>query len=151
MAINYLQFIFGLSVTGGCKHAAAFLMWLQSKSNEPSVTDRKCYWKKPSLSRVASNRVATLRDFGKPESVTNPHTKVLVEVFLRNLDSICTTFPKLDMHLIALKFLVCLSAYRKWLIINSVLEILMNIFSGLRYLCYKFTIRIYTFSSRKGH
>ncbi|KAJ8668959.1 hypothetical protein QAD02_000218 [Eretmocerus hayati] len=35
---------------GGCKHAFAFLMWLNRRSEEPACTEVKCYWKKSILS-----------------------------------------------------------------------------------------------------
>ncbi|KAJ8720544.1 hypothetical protein PYW08_006009 [Mythimna loreyi] len=31
---------------GGCKHAAALLLWLHRRSEEPPVTSVTCYWKK---------------------------------------------------------------------------------------------------------
>ncbi|KAK4875831.1 hypothetical protein RN001_012253 [Aquatica leii] len=40
---------------GGCKHAVAFLMWLHRRSEEPSTTSIKCYWKK---SKLAGNTVS---------------------------------------------------------------------------------------------
>lgn len=39
---------------GGCKHAMTFLYWLHRRSEEPSPTEVKCYWKKSSLSLVGS-------------------------------------------------------------------------------------------------
>ena len=37
---------------GGCKHAIAFVFWLLRRSEEGSVTDVKCYWKKAKLSNI---------------------------------------------------------------------------------------------------
>ena len=37
---------------GGCKHAIAFVFWLLRRSEEDSVTDIKCYWKKAKLSNI---------------------------------------------------------------------------------------------------
>ncbi|KAF5297852.1 hypothetical protein FQR65_LT19661 [Abscondita terminalis] len=39
---------------GGCKHAVAFLMWLHSRSEEPSCTQVSCYWQKSKLSQVGT-------------------------------------------------------------------------------------------------
>lgn len=45
--------------TGGCKHAAAFLMWCHRRSEEPSCTSIQCYWKKSMLSKVGSYLITT--------------------------------------------------------------------------------------------
>ena len=37
---------------GGCKHAIACVFWLLRRSEEKSVTDVKCYWKKARLSSM---------------------------------------------------------------------------------------------------
>ena len=37
---------------GGCKHAIAFVFWLLRRSEEESVTQVKCYWKKAALSSL---------------------------------------------------------------------------------------------------
>ena len=39
---------------GGCKHVAAFVLWLHRRSSDPSVTEVTCYWKKAKLSNVAN-------------------------------------------------------------------------------------------------
>ena len=40
---------------GGCKHAVAYLMWLNRRSEQPECTSVECYWKKPRLARVDEN------------------------------------------------------------------------------------------------
>lgn len=40
---------------GGCKHALAFIFWLHRRSEEPSPTEVKCYWKKAKLSSVGDS------------------------------------------------------------------------------------------------
>nr|CAI5829260.1 unnamed protein product [Callosobruchus analis] len=42
---------------GGCKHAVAFLLWLNRRTEEPSVTSTQCYWKKSKLSTAAKTDV----------------------------------------------------------------------------------------------
>ena len=37
---------------GGCKHAIAFVFWLLRRSEEKSVTDVKCYWRKAKLANM---------------------------------------------------------------------------------------------------
>ncbi|KAI4455472.1 hypothetical protein MML48_9g00002312 [Holotrichia oblita] len=39
----------------GCKHAVAFLMWTHRRSEEPACTSVESYWKKSTLSKVASS------------------------------------------------------------------------------------------------
>ncbi|KAJ8916480.1 hypothetical protein NQ315_014700 [Exocentrus adspersus] len=41
---------------GGCKHGVAFLMWLHRRSEDPSVTSVKCYWKKSALSNITVSK-----------------------------------------------------------------------------------------------
>lgn len=41
-------------ITGGCKHAIAFLMWIHRRSEDPAPTSVECYWKKSKLSSVGS-------------------------------------------------------------------------------------------------
>ncbi|KAL0839755.1 hypothetical protein ABMA28_016396 [Loxostege sticticalis] len=40
---------------GGCKHAIALIMWLNRRTEEPSCTSVKCYWRKAKLSTVGSS------------------------------------------------------------------------------------------------
>ena len=47
---------------GGCKHAVAFLFWLQRRSCERSTTDVKCYWSRPRLAEVPSMKPVRVRD-----------------------------------------------------------------------------------------
>lgn len=50
---------------GGCKHAVAFVMWLYRRSEEPSPTDKVCYWKKSVLSgATTTKKFVTIADFG---------------------------------------------------------------------------------------
>ena len=41
---------------GGCKHAFAFLMWLNRRSEEPAPTEVTCYWKKYVLASSVTDR-----------------------------------------------------------------------------------------------
>ncbi|GBL81424.1 hypothetical protein AVEN_143708-1 [Araneus ventricosus] len=51
---------------GGCKHAIAFLSWLHRRSEEPSVTEVTCYWKKSKLSTVVKSiKFVKGKDLGK--------------------------------------------------------------------------------------
>lgn len=45
-----------LIFVGGCKHAVAFLMWMNRKTENPSPTEVKCYWTAPRLSKVGSSK-----------------------------------------------------------------------------------------------
>lgn len=59
-----------LAISGGCKHAIAFLMWLHRRSEEPSPTDVTCYWAKSKLSKVGSSvKYITLKDFGATQEL----------------------------------------------------------------------------------
>ena len=40
------------SSRGGCKHHLALLAWIHRRSEEPSPTEIRCYWKKSELSKV---------------------------------------------------------------------------------------------------
>ncbi|KYN27901.1 hypothetical protein ALC57_02695 [Trachymyrmex cornetzi] len=42
-------------VSGGCKYAIAFLMWVHRRSEEPQSTATVCYWKKPRLAQIGAN------------------------------------------------------------------------------------------------
>ena len=101
-------------ILGGCKHAIAFIMWLHEKSNTPAPTQTECYWRKPKLSRVNDNAVATLADFGKPTTSVDVNTKSVVNMFLAGLTNQgqvlfakttwMETHRMLDMHHTALTF-----------------------------------------------
>lgn len=57
--IHYLHLIYYIIIlllTGGCKHAFAFMIWAHKRSDEPSKTDVTCYWKKSVLSGVGTNQ-----------------------------------------------------------------------------------------------
>lgn len=41
---------------GGCKHGIALLFWLHRRSEEPSVTETICYWRKSELSKVGTSK-----------------------------------------------------------------------------------------------
>ena len=43
-----------VAAAGGCKHVAALLGWLRSRSSETAVTSTESYWKKARLSRLPS-------------------------------------------------------------------------------------------------
>ena len=51
-------------------------MWLNRRTEEPSVTDSKCYWKKPRLSGIGTSKAFTLaaeiRVGKKAKTVTKP-------------------------------------------------------------------------------
>ena len=40
------------ALEGGCKHGIAFVFWLLRISEEESVTQMKCYWKKAALTSL---------------------------------------------------------------------------------------------------
>ena len=51
---------------GGCKHAIAFLLWIHRKSENPSVTEVECYWRRFSLASVGtSKKYIKLKDLEK--------------------------------------------------------------------------------------
>ena len=51
-----------VAAAGGCKHVAALLGWLSSKSSDQSVTSQESYWKKSRLSSVPNElKTATVR------------------------------------------------------------------------------------------
>lgn len=52
-------------VSGGCKHGVAFLLWLHRRSEEPSVTSTKCYWKKSNLAKAVEMNKGMLELCGK--------------------------------------------------------------------------------------
>ncbi|CAG9760281.1 unnamed protein product [Ceutorhynchus assimilis] len=56
---------------GGCKHEVAFLMWLHRRSEEPSPTEKICYWKKSKLSLAPTTKKSiSPADFGKKITAT---------------------------------------------------------------------------------
>ena len=67
---------------GGCKHIIAFLSWLHYRSEEPSPTEVKCYWKKSRLSKVAKEiKFCTISDFEekrkrKKKLIQNPEKQL---------------------------------------------------------------------------
>lgn len=53
----------------------SFLMWLHRQSEEPSLTEVKCYWKKSTLASVGSSiKFITLDDFGASAGKVNPNS-----------------------------------------------------------------------------
>ncbi|XP_047541297.1 uncharacterized protein LOC125074114 [Vanessa atalanta] len=64
---------------GGCKHTIAFLMWLHRRSEEPSTTATKCYWKKSKLSGIGTTlKMIKAKDFGT--SGITLHSKSLLNL-----------------------------------------------------------------------
>ena len=57
---------------GGCKHSVALLAWLHRRSEDASVTSKKCYWKKSSLSAVG-----TTKKFVRATDLGSKKSKVL--------------------------------------------------------------------------
>lgn len=55
---------------GGCKHSVAFLMWLHRRSEEPSRTEKKCYWAKPKLATIGTTKKFIKAKDMVPSSVT---------------------------------------------------------------------------------
>ncbi|RVE45127.1 hypothetical protein evm_010236 [Chilo suppressalis] len=55
---------------GGCKHSVAFLMWLHRRSEEPSSTEKKCYWAKPKLATIGTTTKFIKAKDMAPNSVT---------------------------------------------------------------------------------
>lgn len=45
-----------VAAPGGCKHAIAVVGWLHRRSEEPSPTEEKCYWKKSVLASVDTSK-----------------------------------------------------------------------------------------------
>ena len=60
---------------GYCKHAVAFLGWLQRRSLEKSVTSTTSYWKKARLSNVPMETKTTALETLRP----NPRKKTKTE------------------------------------------------------------------------
>lgn len=57
--------------SGGCKHTVALIAWLSRRTEDPSPTEVRCYWKKAKLSCVgASLKFLPVKDLGK--SVAKP-------------------------------------------------------------------------------
>jgi hypothetical protein len=42
-------------ILAGCKHIVAFLYWLVRRSEEPSPTETRCYWRKSTLPDVVNS------------------------------------------------------------------------------------------------
>ncbi|CAH0392564.1 unnamed protein product [Bemisia tabaci] len=54
-----------------CKHAIAFLAWLERKAAEPAPTSVQCYWETPALAKVAtSTKVVKMNDLNEQLKVT---------------------------------------------------------------------------------
>ena len=54
---------------GGCKHVIGFLYWLHRRSEDPSVTELICYWKKSNLSKAGREiKFVTKEDFLKTKN-----------------------------------------------------------------------------------
>ena len=49
---------------GGCKHVAAFVLWLHRRSADPAVTEVTCYWRKARLSNVGNLSPVKARNLG---------------------------------------------------------------------------------------
>lgn len=45
-----------LASEGGCKHAVAFLMLINRRSEEPSPTEKVCYWKRSVLAGATTTK-----------------------------------------------------------------------------------------------
>lgn len=70
---------------GGCKHAVAFLMWLHRRSEEPSPTEKTCYWKKSLLSAASTtNKFINTSDFSKTKITTIYDNSLLEEYILES-------------------------------------------------------------------
>lgn len=55
---------------GGCKHGVAFLMWIHRRSEEPSPTEKVCYWKRSVLTgATTAKKYITTKDFGATVAV----------------------------------------------------------------------------------
>ncbi|CAH1106847.1 unnamed protein product [Psylliodes chrysocephalus] len=76
---------------GGCKHAVAFLMWVHRRSEEPSPTDKVCYWKRSVLAGASSTKkFITTEDFGaKPSTFSNDSflNQYIVEAKKRKIEN----------------------------------------------------------------
>lgn len=66
----------------GCKHAVVFLMWLHRRSEEPSPTEKTCYWKKSLLSASSTtNKFINTSDFSKTK-ITAIYDNSLLEEYI---------------------------------------------------------------------
>ncbi|KAF5284531.1 hypothetical protein FQA39_LY17004 [Lamprigera yunnana] len=54
-----------LAAPGGCKHIRALISWRHCRSEEPSTTELKCYWRKSTLSKIDNElKFVKARDMG---------------------------------------------------------------------------------------
>ncbi|CAG9765762.1 unnamed protein product [Ceutorhynchus assimilis] len=76
---------------GGCKHAVAFLMWVHRRSEEPSPTDKVCYWKRSALAGASNTKKCiTTEDFGVIPSISPNDTLLndyILEAKKRNIEN----------------------------------------------------------------
>ncbi|RVE53270.1 hypothetical protein evm_002103 [Chilo suppressalis] len=101
---------------GGCKHTIAFLMWLHRRSEEPSTTATKCYWKKSKLSSIGTTlKFIKATDFGTTCHEFRQNEKVIFDKIaskLRDLDIQCSlshyVCEKKDVEKISIHYLIYL-------------------------------------------
>ncbi|KAG7301951.1 hypothetical protein JYU34_013395 [Plutella xylostella] len=68
---------------GGCKHGICFIHWLIKRTEEPSVTDITCYWKKPKLSEaVSSETPLPAAELGKRKTFAKIQSSITLQSVL---------------------------------------------------------------------
>lgn len=72
-------------VKGGCKHGIAFLLWLHRRSEEPSVTDTVCYWKRSTVSKVDTSGKSLQQLIEAKCSEVGPKDETIVSEFIASV------------------------------------------------------------------
>ncbi|KOB70278.1 Uncharacterized protein OBRU01_15584, partial [Operophtera brumata] len=101
---------------GGCKHSVAFLMWLHRRTEEPSLTSVKCYWKKSTLSGIGTTlKFIKAKDFAQNNKVTEIHNnddfivKIVQKINDRSIDCQLSAYfkDKSEVQKISMHNLIC--------------------------------------------
>ncbi|KAJ2951893.1 hypothetical protein O0L34_g4143 [Tuta absoluta] len=100
---------------GGCKHAIALLMWLHRRTEEPSPTDVKCYWKKSKLAGVGTTeKFIKAKDFGAQLQHVGDESKQFFEKLVPKLYELnveCSlaqyVTEKQEVQKISMHYLIC--------------------------------------------
>lgn len=86
---------FPVCVSGGCKHAIALAAWVHRRSEEPSPTEVKCYWKRGRLSSVGlSIKFVTARELNQRNNDQGPQD--VGSNFLNEVVALCRQEDDLD-------------------------------------------------------
>ncbi|KAK4877439.1 hypothetical protein RN001_009945 [Aquatica leii] len=102
-------------IMSGCKHAVAFLMWLHRRSEEPSTTSIKCYWKKSKLAGIGTTlKMIKAKDFGTTRHDTQLNEGVFLDKLvskLRELQVQCSLMQyiseKKEVEKLSIHYLIC--------------------------------------------